>query len=549
MAKLILFEEDARQALKKGVDTVADAVKTTLGPRGRNVALERKPHAPLITHDGVTVAKDIELVNPFENMGAQLLKAAALRTNEVTGDGTTTAAVLAQAIVAEGTYAMASGANPMLIQRGLEQGVEHVVKSLRDMARPIQGRDDIAQVATIASADSVIGNLLGDLMDQVGKDGIVTVEESNVLGVSIQFREGIEYDQAWLSPYFITDQGRQEAVLEDALVLICGKKISTVGQIVPLLERVLNAGEKSLFILAEDVDSEALSTLVLTKTRGRLNLLATKPPAYGDRRKLELEDIAAITGATVILDDTGMQIEAVTLKQLGRAGRIVSGKDRTTITGGAGSANAIQSRIRALHGLLDDTVADYDREWLGKRLARLNNGIGVIRVGASTKLESEERKMRIEDALGATRAAVAEGILPGGGVALFNAAQSLASLHLPGDQGVGVSVLRRALEEPLRLLAENAGYSGPVVVGTLLRLQSETGNFNLGFNVVDGSYVDMYEVGVIDPVRVARTALENAVSVASLVLTTEALVTDPPDPPAPPAPHINQQRMGGMSPM
>jgi chaperonin GroEL len=535
MAKLILFEDEARAALRKGVDAVADAVKTTLGPRGRNVALDRPPHVPLVTHDGVTVAKDLELFDPFENMGAQLIKTAALRTNEVAGDGTTTATVIAQAVVAEGMHAMAAGANPMLIKRGLDRGVETVVQHLRAMARPVRGRDEIAQVAAIASADATIGTLLGDLVDRVGRDGVVTVEESQALGVTTEYQEGLEIDHGWLSPFFISDEARQEAVLENALVLITSRRIEKIAQIVPILQRVLESGEKNLFIIAEEVDGEALSTLVLTKLHGTLNLLATKPPNYGDRRKLELEDIAAVTGATVISEDYGDNLEDVTLKQLGRARRVVSNKDRTTIAGGSASDLPVQLRIQALRSLLRETQADYDREWLQKRLARLSNGIGVIRVGASTKVEQEERKLRIEDALAATRAAVAEGILPGGGVAYLNVSRRLSELSLPGDQGVGVTILRRALEEPLRWLAENSGVEGQVVMGEIRRRQLEADNLNLGYNVLDGTYEDLVEAGIIDPAKVVRVAIENAVSVASLVLTTEALVTDPPERPKPAA--------------
>jgi chaperonin GroEL len=533
-AKLILFDTEARLALQKGVDVVADAVKKTLGPRGRNVAIDRRPHSPLVTHDGVTVAKDIELRDPFANMGAQLVKAAALRTNEQTGDGTTTATVIAQSIVAEGMHAMANGANPMLLQRGIEWGVDQATKLLRSWARPIQGRDDIAHVATIASADAEIGSLLADLLDQVGKDGVVTVQESPVAGVSTEYQEGLEIDQGWMSPYFITDQSRQEAVLEDTLVFVTGRKIQKIAQIVPLLERILESGEKSLFVIADDVDGEALSTLVLTKLHGRLNLAATKPPGYGDRRKLELEDIAALTGAQVLSEDTGVQLEQATMRHLGHAKRVVIGKDKTIISGGLSSDTAIQARIHSLRGVLADTLADYDREWLQKRLARLSNGVGVIRVGASTKVEAEERKMRVEDALGATRAALAEGVLPGGGVALLNCAWSLAQYQLPGDQDIGLAILRRALEEPLRLLAHNAGAPSPVVVETIRLRQIESGNANVGYNVMSGRYGDMYEAGIIDPVRVVRVALENGVSVANMILTTEALVTEPYEPPRPP---------------
>ncbi len=532
-AKLILFDNDARLALKKGVDAVANAVKTTLGPRGRNVAIDRRPHSPLITHDGVTVAKDIELFDPFENMGAQIVKAAALRTNDIAGDGTTTATVIAQSIVTEGLHAMANGANPMMIKRGLDWGIDHVVELLHAWARPIEGRDDIAHVATVASADPEIGALLADLMDQVGKDGVITVEASPTAGVSTEYQEGLEIDKGWISPYFITDQARQEAVLEDSLVFITGRKIEKIQQIVPLLERVLESGEKSLFIIADDIDGEALSTVVLTKLHGKLNLAATKPPGYGDRRKLELEDLGALTGAVVLAEDTGAQLEAVTVKHLGRARRVVCGKDRTVITGGDGASTAIQRRIRSLRGILQDTAADYDREWIQKRLARLSNGIGVIRVGANTATESDEKKMRIEDALHATRAAVAEGILPGGGVALVNAARELEKFTMPGDQGVGLEILRRALEEPVRLLAKNAGDSSSVVIDTIRRRQAETGNSNVGYNVMAGSYVDMVEAGVTDPAKVVRVALQNAGSVASMILTTEALVAEPYEKPAP----------------
>lgn len=536
-AKLILFEDDARQALKKGIDAVADAVKTTLGPRGRNVAISRKPQTPLVTHDGVTVAKDIELFDVFQNMGAQIVKAAAQRTNEVAGDGTTTATIVAQAIVREGLHQMASGANPMLIKRGIDLGIDQVVQTLRGMARPVQGHEDIAHVGTIAAADERIGELVADLMDRVGKDGVISIEEAPILGVETQYQEGVEIDHGWLSPYFITDEARQEAVVENVLVLLSGRKIESIAQIVPILERILEAGEKSLFIVADDIDGEALSTLVLTKLKGSLNIVATKPPGYGDRRKLELEDIAALTGATAISEDTGLAFENVNLKHLGRARRVVSGKDRTTIVGSTGVNSRVEARIQALRGVLAETFADYDREWLQKRLARLTNGIGVIKVGASTKVEAEERKLRIEDALNATRAAVAEGILPGGGIALLNASRALGSFNLPGDQGIGVSILRRAMEEPVRLLAENAGVRGPVAVANILREQAEQNNPNLGYNVADESYGDMYDAGIIDPMKVTRVAIENGASVATMVLTAEALVSEPPEIPKPEQPN------------
>lgn len=534
MAKLILFDDEARQALKVGVDAVAQAVKVTLGPRGRNVAIDRRPNAPMVTHDGVTVAKDIELPDPFENMGAQLVKTAALRTNEVTGDGTTTATVIAQAIVTEGLHMMAAGANPMLIKRGLDRATEAVVGSLRASSRPIQGRDDIAHVATISAADPEIGEIFADLLDKAGKDGVITVEESRGVGLTTEFQEGIEIDHGWTSPFFITDEARQEAVLEDALIFISHNSLTAIGDVVPLLERLIDGGEKCLLIICDEVDKDALSTLVLTKVKGSLNILAVKPPGYGDRRKLELEDLAIMTGANPLTEESGRNVEDVTLRDLGRARRVVAGKDRTTIVGGYGSESAIQTRIQGLRGVVTETTADYDREWFQKRLARLSNGIGVIRVGANTQVEAEEKKLRVEDALAATRAAVEEGIVPGGGVALLNAAAELSTLQLPGDVGIGVGILQRAIEEPLRYLAENSGLAAPVVVGTIRRLQTETGNLNIGCNVVDGSYVDLLEAGIIDPVKVVRVALENAVSVASLVLTAEALVAEPPDKPVGP---------------
>jgi chaperonin GroEL len=527
MAKLILFDDEARQALSTGANMVANAVKKTLGPRGRNVAIDRHPHAPLVTHDGVTVAKDIELKDVFENMGAQLIKAAALRTNDMAGDGTTTATVVAQLLISEGMHAMASGANPMLLKRGIDRGVEYSIQVLRGMARSVNGHDDIAAVGTIASTDPEIGNLLADLMDRVGKDGVITVELGHKLGISSEFQEGLDFDHGWASPMFITDQARQEGVVEDTLVLVTAQKIDKASDIVPILQRILEAGEKNVFVIAEEFNGEGLGTLSMAKLNGKLNIGASKTPGYGDRRKIELEDIAAITGATVITEDLGIKLEDATVAHLGRARRIVSGKDRTTIVGLNLETTAIQSRIKALRGVLADTMADYDREWMRKRLARLSSGIGVIRVGASTSVEAEEKKARIEDALSATRAAVAEGILPGGGVALVNVAQVLADFRLPGDMGVGVDVLRRAMEEPLRLLVANAGASPSVVIDTLRRLQIETGNKNLGYNVVNGAYVDMFEAGVIDPVKVTRVALENAASVAGSILTTEALVSDP----------------------
>jgi len=538
-AKQLLFREDARRALKRGIDILADAVKTTLGPKGRNVALDKKFGAPSVTHDGVTVAKEIELKDPFENMGAQLLKEAATKTNDVAGDGTTTATVLAQAIVNEGLRNVAAGANPMLLKRGLDRAVQVVVEEIKRQAVPVSGKEDIAHVAAISAADQEIGNLIAEVMDKVGKDGVITVEESKGLRFEIEYVEGMQFDRGYISPYFITNPDRMEAVIENPYILITDKKISAISDLLPLLESMLQTGRKDLVVIAEDVEGEALATLVVNKLRGTLNCLAVKAPGFGDRRKEMLRDIAILTGGQVISEETGRRLDSATVADLGQARRVVATKDETTIIEGRGDPAQIQARIKQIRAQIEETTSDYDREKLQERLAKLAGGVAVIKVAASTETELKEKKHRVEDALSATRAAVEEGIVPGGGVALLNAAQALDQLQLSGDEQTGVNILRRALEEPLRQIAENAGEDGSVIVGEVRRRQKESGNRNLGFDVMTGEFVDMVARGIIDPAKVTRTALENAVSIAGMILTTEALVTEVPEkketttPPAP----------------
>jgi chaperonin GroEL len=538
-AKQLLFREDARRALKRGIDILADAVKTTLGPKGRNVALDKKFGAPSVTHDGVTVAKEIELKDPFENMGAQLLKEAATKTNDVAGDGTTTATVLAQAIVNEGLRNVAAGANPMLLKRGLDRAVQVVVEEIKRQAVPVSGKEDIAHVAAISAADQEIGNLIAEVMDKVGKDGVITVEESKGLRFEIEYVEGMQFDRGYISPYFITNPDRMEAVIENPYILITDKKISAISDLLPLLESMLQTGRKDLVVIAEDVEGEALATLVVNKLRGTLNCLAVKAPGFGDRRKEMLRDIAILTGGQVISEETGRRLDSATVADLGQARRVVATKDETTIIEGRGDPAQIQARIKQIRAQIEETTSDYDREKLQERLAKLAGGVAVIKVGAGTETELKEKKHRVEDALSATRAAVEEGIVPGGGVALLNAAQALDQLQLSGDEQTGVNILRRALEEPLRQIAENAGEDGSVIVGEVRRRQKESGNRNLGFDVMTGEFVDMVARGIIDPAKVTRTALENAVSIAGMILTTEALVTEVPEkketttPPAP----------------
>lgn len=532
MPKQLRFEEEARRSLKRGIDTLAEAVKTTLGPRGRNVALDKKFGAPTVTHDGVTVAKEIELEDPFENMGAQLLKEAATKTNDVAGDGTTTATVLAQAIVNEGLRNVAAGANPMLLQRGIQRGTSVIVDELKRMATPIKGKDEAAQIATISAADPEIGNLIGEVMDKVGKDGVITVEESRGIRFETEYVEGMQIDRGYISPYFVTNSERMEAALDDPYILITDKKISAIADILPVLEKVLQQ-TKNLVILAEDVDGEALATMVVNKLRGTLNILAIKAPGFGDRRKAMLEDIAILTGGRVITEETGRKLESATINDLGRARRIVSNKDETTIVAGEPTdpqKTAINNRVKQIRAQMEETTSDFDREKLQERLAKLVGGVAVIKVGAATEVELKEKKHRVEDALGAARAAVEEGVVPGGGVALLSAAQALDSLHLEGDEATGVRMLRRALEEPLRQLAINAGDDGSVVIEGVRRAQREQGsNTNVGYDVMSREYVNLVDKGIIDPVKVTRSALENATSIATMILTTEALVTDLPE--------------------
>ena len=530
MAKQLVFDEQARRSLKKGIDVLAGAVKTTLGPKGRNVALDKKFGAPTVTHDGVTVAKEISLEDPFENMGAQLLKEAATKTNDVAGDGTTTATVLAQAIVTEGLRNLAAGANPMQLRAGIEKGVEAVVEYIREVAVPVEGKKEIAQIATISAADEQIGSLIADVMDRVGKDGVITVEESRGINFETEFVEGMQIDKGYISAYFVTNSDRMEAVVEEPYLLITDKKISAVADILPVLEKLTQIGNRNIVLIAEDVDGEALATLVVNKLRGILNVLAIKAPGFGDRRKEMLRDIAILTGGQVISEEMGRRLENTTLQDLGQARRVVAKKDDTTIIEGKGEQNDIQGRIKQIRAQIDETTSDYDREKLQERLAKLAGGVGLIKVGAGTETELKFRKTRVEDALSATRAAVEEGYVPGGGVALLNAISALDKLTLEGDQATGVQILRRALEEPLRTLAVNGGEDGAVIVEGVRRAQREhNNNAHLGFDVLKGSYEDMVEAGIVDPAKVTRSALQNAASIAAMILTTEALITDIPE--------------------
>src|SRR5690242_12803192 len=485
MAKQLVFDEQARRSLKKGIDTLASAVKTTLGPKGRNVALDKKFGAPTVTHDGVTVAKEISLEDPFENMGAQLLKEAATKTNDVAGDGTTTATVLAQAIVNEGLKNLAAGANPMQLRHGIEQGVAAVVDYIRQSATPVEGKKEIAQIATVSAADPQIGSLIAEVMERVGRDGVITVEESKGINFETEYVEGMQLDKGYISAYFVTNSDRMEAVLEDAYILITDKKISAVADILPVLEKLTQIGNRNIVIIAEDVDGEALATLVVNKLRGILNVLAVKAPGFGDRRKAMLQDIAVLTGGQVISEEMGRRLENTTLEDLGQARRVISRKDDTTIVEGHGAQEDIQNRIKQIKAEIENTTSDYDREKLQERLAKLAGGVGLIKVGAGTEVELKFRKTRVEDALSATRAAVEEGYVPGGGVALLNAITALDQLNLEGDQATGIQILRRALEEPLRTLAYNGGADGGVVVDGVRRAQRENkNNLHIGYNVL-----------------------------------------------------------------
>jgi chaperonin GroEL len=542
MAKLITFNESARKSLKEGVDTLANAVKTTLGPKGRNVALDKKFGAPTVTHDGVTVAKEIELEDPFANMGAQLLKEAATKTNDVAGDGTTTATVLAQAIVHEGMRNVAAGANAMLLKQGIDLGSDAIVTKLQEMAVAVKGKEEIAQVASISAADKFIGDLIAEVMEKVGKDGVITVEESRGLAFETEYTEGMQIDRGYLSPYFVTNTERMEADLDDPYILITDKKVSSIQDILPVLEKVAGA-RAPLVIIAEDVDGEALATLVVNKLRGTLNVLAVKAPGFGDRRKEMLRDIAVLTGGQVISEEVGRKIDSATIEDLGRARKVIATKDDTTFVEGHGDPAAIKGRSDQIRAQIETTTSDFDREKLQERLAKLSGGVAVIKVGAATETELKELKHRVEDALSATRAAVEEGVVPGGGVALITAVCALDGVEASGDIKTGVNILRRAMEEPLRGIASNAGLDGSVVIETVRRSHGSDKNSNIGYDVIGERYGDMIEMGIIDPVKVTRSAVENAASIAGMILTTEALITDKPEPASAPA---MPGGMGGM---
>jgi chaperonin GroEL len=536
-AKQLVFSEEARRRLQRGMDLLAKAVVTTLGPKGRNVSIDRKFGSPTITHDGVTVAKEIELEDPFENMGAQLLKEAATKTNDIAGDGTTTSTVLAHSIVTEGMKNLAAGFNPMLLKRGIEAATKAVAEKIKDQAIEITTKGEIANVASISAQDRTIGELIAEVMDKVGKDGVITVEESKGLEFETDYVEGMQFDRGYISSYFITDTDHMEASIADAYLLVHDKKISAAQDIVPVLEKLVQIGRRDLVIIAEDIDGEALATLVLNKLRGMLNVVAVKAPGFGDRRKAMLQDIATLTGATVISEETGRKLESTVLDDLGHAEKVVVTKDDTTIVGGKGDPSGIKGRIEQIRVEIDKSTSDYDKEKLQERLAKLSGGVAIIRVGAATETELKEKKHRVEDALSATRAAVEEGIVPGGGVALINAMAALNDLKVDGDDAiVGLNIVRKALEIPMRKIAENAGQDGSVILETVRRTQKEKKNLNIGYNVLSEEYVDMVKDGVIDPAKVTRGALENAASIAAMILTTEALITDVPEPEKPAAP-------------
>jgi chaperonin GroEL len=534
-AKQLAFSEDARRKLQKGMDVLATAVVTTLGPKGRNVAIDRKFGSPTITHDGVSVAKEIELEDPFENMGAQLLKEAATKTNDIAGDGTTTSTVLAHSIVTEGMKNLAAGFNPMLLKWGIEASTKAVADKISEQAIEVTTKDDIANVASISAQDRVIGELISDVMDKVGKDGVITVEESKGLEFETEYVEGMQFDRGYISPYFITNPESMEADVEEPYILVYDKKISAATDIVPVLEKLVQVGTRELVIIAEDIDGEALATLVLNKLRGMLNVVAVKAPGFGDRRKAMLQDIAILTGATVIAEETGRKLDTTEITDLGRAEKIVVTKDDTTVIGGRGESAEIKGRIDQIRVEIDKSTSDYDSEKLQERLAKLSGGVAIIRVGAATETELKEKKHRVEDALSATRAAVEDGIVPGGGVALINAMTSIDDLKMDSDDAqVGVTIVRKALEVPLRKITENAGKDGSVILQEVRREQESKKNLNIGFNVISEQYVDMVKDGVIDPAKVTRGALENAASIAAMILTTEALITDLPEPEGPP---------------
>jgi chaperonin GroEL len=530
-AKQIVYSENSRQAILRGVNQLADAVKVTLGPRGRNVVLEKKFGGPTITKDGVTVAKEIELRDPLENMGAQMVREVASKTSDTAGDGTTTATILAQAIFREGVKAVAAGANPMALKRGVEKAVEVIVEDVKKLSKPVSG-EMIAQVGTIsANGDTTIGNIIAEAMKKVGKDGVITVEESRTMVTELQTVDGMQFDRGYLSPYFISDPDRMECVLEDPYILIHEKKISNMKDLLPLLEQIARAG-KPLLVIAEEVEGEALATLVVNKLRGTLNACAVKAPGFGDRRKAMLEDIGVLTGGQAIFEETGIKLEGVQLKDLGRAKRITVDKDNTTIVDGGGSQKAIEARIKQLRAQIDETTSDYDREKLQERLAKLAGGVAVIKVGAATETEMKEKKARVEDALHATRAAVEEGIVPGGGVALLRAVKSLDGIKVAEDEQIGVNIVKRACEEPVRQIVGNAGYEGAIVIEKIRSNPDPT----FGFNASTATYEDLVKSGVIDPTKVTRSALQNASSIAALMLTTEAMIAEIPEKKPAPAP-------------
>ena len=525
-AKKLAYSEEARKSLRTGIDILADSVKITLGPRGRNVVLDKKFGPPQVCSDGVTIAKEIELPDAFENMGAQLLKEAATKTNDAAGDGTTTSIVLSQAIIHEGFKNVTAGANPMAIKRGIDHAVARIVTELQGMSQPVETRERIGQVASLSAHEDAIGETIAEAMEKVGKDGVITVEESRGLTDEIEYVEGMQVDRGYISPYFITNSDRMEAAIDDAHLIITDKKISAVADLVPALEKLLQVGQKNVVIVGEDVDGEALATLVVNKLRGIMNVLSIKAPGFGDRRKAMLEDIAILTGGTVISEETGRRLDSATIEDFGRARRVSSTKDDTTIVEGHGSEDAIQARINQIKAQIEDTTSEYDREKLQERMAKLSGGVAVIKVGAATEIELKERKARVEDALSATRSAVEEGIVPGGGVALVRAQRALEGVEgLTSDEVVGVNIIRRALEQPLKLIVENAGSEGAVVLNQV-KDQSD----DYGYDAELGEFGPMLERGIIDPVKVTRSALQNAASVAAMVLTTESMITEIPEP-------------------
>ncbi|EHU5000278.1 chaperonin GroEL [Enterococcus faecium] len=540
MAKELKFAEDARAAMLRGVDKLADTVKVTLGPKGRNVVLEKSYGSPLITNDGVTIAKEIELEDHFENMGAKLVSEVASKTNDIAGDGTTTATVLTQAIVREGLKNVTAGANPLGIRRGIELATKAAVEELHNISTVVDSKEAIAQVAAVSSGSDKVGHLIADAMEKVGNDGVITIEESKGIETELDVVEGMQFDRGYLSQYMVTDNDKMEAVLENPYILITDKKISNIQDILPLLEQILQQS-RPLLIIADDVDGEALPTLVLNKIRGTFNVVAVKAPGFGDRRKAMLEDIAILTGGTVITDDLGLELKDATIENLGNASKVVVDKDNTTIVEGSGEKEAIEARVQLIKNQIAETTSDFDREKLQERLAKLAGGIAVVKVGAATETELKELKLRIEDALNATRAAVEEGMVSGGGTALVNVISKVSAVEAEGDVATGIKIVVRALEEPIRQIAENAGYEGSVIVDKLKNVELGT-----GFNAATGEWVNMVEAGIVDPTKVTRSALQNAASVSALLLTTEAVVADKPEPAAPAAPAMDPSMMGGM---